>query len=349
MSFQTRINNWFKKFRKYLLFYRDGYFELPYLSNSPELMIESLKRVPFTKHDPSNNTIQTKSIFSEGTFYYRKISDGLWVLVSEITFKKHVATKALKDKGGCDYYFLNHFRYSSRTRGITINGLTIPKQGWSISKPGTEVNSYFNPGDSGVFINIAFNEEWLKKNIRWDKDSEFSSFKKFIDSNNTFKTWADIIPEGNNLTNNLLNYLRSENESLGNIQLSIVCLQLIASFLAKVSKSNYSNAMTTTEADRRLLAKAEKLITDSVTQRFPGIDTIAAAVSISPTKLKTIFKATYGVTMFQYYQDKQMKAATELLNEGRTVKEVALMMGYDNQSNFRAAFKKHYGYNPSNL
>ncbi|WP_207534813.1 helix-turn-helix domain-containing protein [Desertivirga arenae] len=349
MSFQTRINNWFKEFRKYLLFYRDGYFELPYLSNSPELMVESLKRVPFTKHDPATSTIKTKSIFSEGTFYYRKIGDGLWVLVSEITFKKHVATKALKDTGRCDYYFLNHFRYSSRTRGIAINGLTIPKQGWSISKPGTEVNSYFNPGDSGVFINIAFNEDWLKKNLKWDKESEFSSFKKFIDSNNTFKTWADIIPEGNHLTNSLLNHLRDNNETLGNIQLSIVCLQLIASFLAKVSKSDYSGAVSTTESDRRLLARAEDLITQSVMQSFPGIERIATAVNISPTKLKTIFKATYGVTMFQYYQEKQMKVAKKLLNEGRTIKEVALMMGYDNQSNFRAAFKKYFGHNPSNL
>jgi hypothetical protein len=46
----TRINNWLNSFEKPPFTYNDGYFYLPYLSNCPEIMIESMKKVLFTKH-----------------------------------------------------------------------------------------------------------------------------------------------------------------------------------------------------------------------------------------------------------------------------------------------------------
>jgi hypothetical protein len=50
MEISVRINQWFNSFKQYTFFYKDGYFELPYLSNSPDIMVSSIKKYPFTRY-----------------------------------------------------------------------------------------------------------------------------------------------------------------------------------------------------------------------------------------------------------------------------------------------------------
>ena len=98
------------------------------------------------------------------------------------------------------------------------------------------------------------------------------------------------------------------------------------------------------------LAKAEKIILESLMNDFPGIEYIAQKVNMSPSKLKALFKDVYGKSIFQYYQEKQMDIAFNLLkNSSKTVTEVAEILGYENPSNFTKAFKKVYADLPSNI
>ena len=92
------------------------------------------------------------------------------------------------------------------------------------------------------------------------------------------------------------------------------------------------------------------MLVDSLTGQFPGIETIAQTVHMSPTKLKILFKDVYGKTMFQYYQEKQMRLAFKLLQQpASSVKVVAISLGYENASNFTLAFKKFHGFLPSEV
>jgi AraC-like DNA-binding protein len=107
---------------------------------------------------------------------------------------------------------------------------------------------------------------------------------------------------------------------------------------------------TINEADRRHLAKAERMLIDSLTTKFMGIGVLTEAAHMSPTKLKTLFKKEYGKSLLQYYQEKQMELALKLLKkEGASVKQVSLSLGYDNPSYFTATFKKHHNILPSDV
>ena len=140
-------------------------------------------------------------------------------------------------------------------------------------------------------------------------------------------------------------------DGMSNFSLKILCLDLMNSFFTSIADMPVATEEDEiNETDRRHVATAERMLEDALTTRFPGIVAIAQTVHISPTKLKILFKQVYGNTMMQYYQEKQMILALNLLKSGQiSVKEVANKLGYDNPSNFTLAFKKVHKFLPSEI
>ncbi|MBC7651634.1 MAG: helix-turn-helix transcriptional regulator [Deinococcales bacterium] len=351
MKFQRRVNKWLIDIKKYLILYSNGYYTVPYLSNSPDVMIDSLKTMPFTKHNRSKKVIYTHNIFTDGALYYREISEGLWVIVTEIAFLKAVATKALYDNEPCDYYFLTHFRYNAKVGINTVNAVELPKFGWSLYKPGSEISSYFNAGDAGVFVNIVFTKAWAYQNIALNHLLEANTLKDFFIAKKSYIVWDDIVPNAAVMTKELLITLKENTvENTNHLSLTIQCLAFMLGFLKGASNINLQFIADIKEVDRRHLSTAEKLIINNLSSAFPGIDAISQQVHMSPTKLKTLFKIVYGNTLLQYYQEKQMLFALELLQgSNHSVKDVAAMLSYENTSNFTLAFKKYHQYLPSEV
>lgn len=88
---------------------------------------------------------------------------------------------------------------------------------------------------------------------------------------------------------------------------------------------------------------------DNLLSSFPGIEAIAEKIAVSPTKLKSDFKTLHNQTLYQYYSYHQMQFANILIAKNQlAIKEVAKILGYSNAGKFSAAFKKHFGIEPSN-
>jgi len=79
----------------------------------------------------------------------------------------------------------------------------------------------------------------------------------------------------------------------------------------------------------------------------PRICDLARRVGLNQQKLKCGFKALFGVTIFEFVQDRRFEVAAEMLkNRGASVTEAALATGYEYPSNFSLAFKRRYGVTP---
>jgi len=79
----------------------------------------------------------------------------------------------------------------------------------------------------------------------------------------------------------------------------------------------------------------------------PLIKELALAASMSPTKLKNLFKQIFGNSIFSYYQEFRMKEASRLLKEGAlSVSEVGYKLGFSNLSHFSKVFFSHIGIKP---
>jgi len=74
---------------------------------------------------------------------------------------------------------------------------------------------------------------------------------------------------------------------------------------------------------------------------------LAKMFAVSQTKLKQGFKANYGVTIHAFIIHTRMESAKRLLKQNKlAIKEVAVMLGYDELSNFSRDFKRHEGIRP---
>ena len=92
----------------------------------------------------------------------------------------------------------------------------------------------------------------------------------------------------------------------------------------------------------------ENLLRSSIFTKFPGIPALANQFFISPTKLKTDFKARYQCTIFSFYRSLQMQVADKYI-KGKVYSknQLAEMFGFDNVSNFSSCYRKYILQNPS--
>lgn len=98
--------------------------------------------------------------------------------------------------------------------------------------------------------------------------------------------------------------------------------------------------------DQEKIHMAASIIRDNLERPCSIID-LARQVGVNQTKLKSGFKSMYGNTVFGYLQDIRMDHAKRyLLDTELSVQEIAMMLGYQNASNFSIAFKKIHGYSP---
>ena len=78
------------------------------------------------------------------------------------------------------------------------------------------------------------------------------------------------------------------------------------------------------------------------------LKTIAANLYLSPDYISKLFKTYMGITINKYINKVRIEKAIELFdNEEVSVKEVALMTGYDSLNNFYKNFKNATGKTPA--
>ena len=159
-----------------------------------------------------------------------------------------------------------------------------------------------------------------------------------------------MVPGSDAMIDQILAIMKNENSGqAGIIPLKLLCLQIISHFFISMATVNQIQPNPKLhDQDSRLVARAEKILFDSLLISFPGVPEMAMLLHTSPTKLQLLFKAVHGNPMYQYYQEKQMVLALKMLKaDPKSVKELALTFGYKNPSKFSAAFKKYHHILPS--
>lgn len=97
-------------------------------------------------------------------------------------------------------------------------------------------------------------------------------------------------------------------------------------------------------SDARAVAVADRL------HEAPGdpasVEELALAAGTSPRTIERLFRAETGLPLGRWRQQARALAAVRLLEEGRSVTEVALDVGYESTSAFIAMFKRQFGTTP---
>lgn len=138
---------------------------------------------------------------------------------------------------------------------------------------------------------------------------------------------------------------------LRNISINSQIYNLIGCVIQQVKEvSLYGVANSTLSMeDIGKIHRAREIIINKIDNPYSLIE-LSRAVGINDFKLKKGFKEIFGTTVFKYLFDERMeRAKTLLLADNLIVSEISSIVGYKNPSHFTNAFKRKFGYSPSEL
>ena len=91
-----------------------------------------------------------------------------------------------------------------------------------------------------------------------------------------------------------------------------------------------------------------KTMDENIHKRL-SVSELAKLTNMSEINLQKTFSKYAGVGVKEYFTRIQMRKAEEYLREGKSVKEAALLLGYNDQNYFSTVFKRTIGHTPSHI
>ncbi len=337
--------------------YRDyeGFYELPYYSNSPQLMVDSVSSIPGCFHNEKMQTITTDNPFLKGIMQYVKLDEGLSLCASDIIVHKNIISKAIYDPTiVSDYYFLNFsvFEYRFPTGKAGNDFVNLISKTCNFYKPQTSVHTYFYQQTNGRFYNIAFTKDWLEQNVLFNTAAAKEIVLAYLNGKSGFINWLDIMHDSSILSEKIWNVLQNNSDIIlkSNTIKDILTSVINDFFNIMMADGELLKYKSLANEDYSKVAAAERIILGNLSASFVGVDAIASAVHVSPTKLKSDFKKVFGFSMLQYHKEKNMLLAMQLLKKtDMQVKNIASICGYISLSKFTATFKKRFQKLPSTI
>lgn len=95
-----------------------------------------------------------------------------------------------------------------------------------------------------------------------------------------------------------------------------------------------------------LYSKAVRIMENNLNNRLSA-EELASLCGMSVSSIQKLFLKYAGMGMIKYYNNLRMQRARQLLEDGKSVKETALSLSYEDQNYFSIAYKRHFGISPS--
>jgi AraC-like DNA-binding protein len=189
---------------------------------------------------------------------------------------------------------------------------------------------------------IAIMPAYLKKLLKLQKPN--STLETITTTGNSFLFFENMAAETKLLLKNLGTLDMSDD--LSQFYMHIKVQELLYQLFQKLAKRESVPHQNINNADAaRLLIIRNEVISDLSTP--PVLAELAHLAAMSETKLKLLFKQSFGDTIYNYFQRARMEEAAFLLKQGkRSVAEVGYELGFANLSHFSRLFEKHYGSTP---
>ena len=115
-----------------------------------------------------------------------------------------------------------------------------------------------------------------------------------------------------------------------------------------LSLLNREESYPVVEQDRRaeLYSAAVAIMHQNLSGRLSATQ-IAEQCGMSVSTMQKLFLRYTGMGMMNYYTSLRMRHARQLLEKGRSVKEVGMLLGYNDQNYFSTVYRRYFGEPPS--
>jgi AraC-like DNA-binding protein len=122
----------------------------------------------------------------------------------------------------------------------------------------------------------------------------------------------------------------------------------VYSFLAQIKRYGQISGQPSLSKGHERLTPIYLLIEEEYGDAGLGLGQLAEKLGVSPQYLNTLFRKSWGMSPYQYLVQFRVQKSKELLlaNRGRTVKEIAHAVGFQDDSHFVHTFRKLAGVTP---
>ena len=301
-----------------------------------------------------NDRIQIPRDYGSGYIKKIRMEQGLVMrvwdfrLINPILFHKIPHRHQENEK-----YF--HIGYLLNTESIGRNNNAFPKlmhlpHGMNIVFFSSDADTNFEI-DNGTglhAIDLSVSYTWLMEAF----DELGSRTREFITELNQKPYPALLLESSSPAEYRIISdiYTAVASDLRSHLHIKAEVLLLIAEFFSKISTRSSKEVLESKVLYYDKIIMAEKILEESLTGLFPGVDTIAKKVALSESTLKRYFKTVFNKSLNEYYLEIKMEYAKRLmLEKAITVNEVAALLNYEKVSSFIETFKKHHGYSPGHL
>lgn len=194
-------------------------------------------------------------------------------------------------------------------------------------------------------VNISVSQHWLQQRLR--SFPALGTNISFFDSDIVVKYWP-CDQHTINVCEQLFEQRNNQN-MFSDLYCEQYALNLFSDSVKYLLDGAYQEH-TGKQAPLRLpLRSFEKEIEGFIFSKHNGAE-IAKKLGTSLSTLQRYFKEHHCTTVSDYLRTKKLEAARQaLIFDGKTIGEVAYMVGYNHSSNFVIAFKKHFNQTPTEL
>ena len=126
---------------------------------------------------------------------------------------------------------------------------------------------------------------------------------------------------------------------------------IIAKYDFKNQPYDYTSIQNTAkQSDGELIQKVLDYIKNHLEEPLPTTKEFSKMFGTNEFTLKDTFRNILKTSIYQYYNEERLKKAHILITETIIpLKEIALICGFNDYTNFYKAFKKRYNYPPSEV
>ena len=205
---------------------------------------------------------------------------------------------------------------------------------------GTE--TFFPAGVEVYFAVIGIRRQLLSELLRTGKVN--GPLETILQGNVPFFYHEKMLPEVVRVLKQISEI--NEQNKLSDLLYSIKAHEMIYLLFAKLLDRGDEKQSPVNKSDVDKLYLIRAAILADMGQP-PQLAALAKMAGMSETKMKQLFKQTFGDTIYNYYQNERMQEAGFLLRHaGYSVSETGYRLGFSNLSHFSRLFEKHYGLTP---
>jgi AraC-like DNA-binding protein len=204
-----------------------------------------------------------------------------------------------------------------------------------------EIKALFKTRQRFKIVSFVIHADWLKRTVQ--PDSVFLEERLF---KLPFFRFENVPPAVLQSALNLFT-LKTGTSSL-DLRIKAIVYDMLSHLFSTFEKREIKNLQAAKyQSDIEAVFKVREQLLSFESTNYPTIDVLAANAAMSRSKLKTLFRAVFGMPVFEFYQQHRLNYALHLIEARElTIGEIGLKIGYNNLSKFSRAFKKQFGFLP---